>query len=416
VTIAAAANSLTRLHEVATSNRPDFVGSAIGSLAESIYVHLQGQLWVPPNERLTAPLSNATDVAYYDATVTRKYEERRTHRDRRQVKAGRKATEDDSGSDSEYEEREVVRWHPQQDVAYQRRRGARSAYLDDGTGRVRLSRHPAWTTGGGLRIVVDRFEREVGMASTFTGLIGGLASLAIGRTRTIGYHSIERIVRCDVSLDVAQHQRRRIQEQPRQPQHGTAPDAWAPSAPPCPQEEDECPMAEPVRIGGQGEAPLAGAAPLIEEMPPSAFAELPIRPLSSWSTQLEAYGMLTIRDGELVLVPSTAGSSSSWPWSTWWSAEPQPYIANITSDGSLSSTLSDSSVWWWRLKWAAALVCAIAVLGPTLFRSVFVKSTGSDKLQQLQRLSAKVVARATEIRRPREAWKQAVARARQQLM
>jgi hypothetical protein len=216
VTIAVASHQLTNLHEVSQSNRPDFIDARIsGLLAESIYVHFRGKLWVPPNERLTSPLSGKRDVVFYQATVTRKYEQRHTQIERRRVKRGRKATEEDSGSDSEHEEREVVRWLPHTEVAYHRSEGARSVYLDDGTGRVLLARHPSWS-GHSLKTVVvrsdrralcslthsyhyylhplhyylhplqDRFEQQAGMTTSFSRLIGGIASLATG-TRTIGY-------------------------------------------------------------------------------------------------------------------------------------------------------------------------------------------------------------------------------------
>eukprot|EP00927_Polykrikos_kofoidii_P031514 TRINITY_DN27075_c0_g1_i1.p1 TRINITY_DN27075_c0_g1~~TRINITY_DN27075_c0_g1_i1.p1 ORF type:complete len:545 (+),score=104.83 TRINITY_DN27075_c0_g1_i1:66-1700(+) len=105
-------------------------------IADSLYAHVSGTICVPGNSWVTAPFSGE-HVAFYEATVTRLYDEWTTRIDTVCTKAGRAAGtcgEDDSGSDAEYENVERSGWEPREEVLERRAVASPRICLNDGSG------------------------------------------------------------------------------------------------------------------------------------------------------------------------------------------------------------------------------------------------------------------------------------------
>lgn len=294
-----------------------------------------------------------------------------------------------------------------------------------------------------MHTVVDRFEREEGMSRSFTAMLTGLAKLALGGTRIIGYHSVERILRCDTCLDST-------------PSRYHPPPSFAPSAPPPPQSRlqshsdalsqcDAIPMADPVGADQNfPNAVNAGAVPVaspVFEPPfpsaaradtyvhthdadaPQAHARRRTRDTAP-GAQVEACGMLTVRDGELVLMPAeriaqqSSRSSLRWlmPWTWEWSRQQrdhdQLYVAKLAGRRPLRDMMLSSRDFWWRIKWATTILAFACAFGPTWYVHAFPMSAERLRKIAAAELSQRIIQRARQIRRPAEPWRGAVERAR----
>lgn len=121
--------------------RPPPLSPAFREIADAVYAHVRGNLWVAGTDLVRAPFSGER-VAFCEATVTRIFDQWVSQTVRRQTKAGRKKgelNEDDPGSDSEYEETDSSSWERREAVQSCQRDAAKHLYVDDGTGRILIA-------------------------------------------------------------------------------------------------------------------------------------------------------------------------------------------------------------------------------------------------------------------------------------
>lgn len=180
-------------------SRPPPLNPALQGIADEVFVRVDGELWVGEADMVRAPFSNEL-VAFYEASVTRIFDEWVTRTVRRKIKSGRKQGErsqDDPGSDSEYEEVERSSWERREAIQTCNSAVARNLYVDDGTGRALVAAPDAKSWAGEQ---AEQAFRERGPAQQ--GAAASLLQAAVGGERERGIRREEKLLRVGERLEV----------------------------------------------------------------------------------------------------------------------------------------------------------------------------------------------------------------------
>lgn len=179
--------------------RPPPLNPACQAITDEVFVRVDGELWVSETDLVRAPFSKEL-VAFYEATVTRLFDEWVTRVHRRRIKAGRKKGErsqDDPGSDSEYEETEQSFWECREALQTCTFAVAPRLYVDDGTGRALVVAPDAKSWAGEQ---AEAAFRERGPAQQ--GVAASLFQATVGNQRERGVRCEERVLRASERLEV----------------------------------------------------------------------------------------------------------------------------------------------------------------------------------------------------------------------
>ena len=292
---------------------------------------------------------------------------------------------DDSGSDSEYEEFEETSWEPvrhqspagkcfpdsfscarkmyslclqRSEVVFRETRSTRTTYLADDTGKVNIDilDKVNWDEGSGaVRVVLNTFERES------SGLLAGVATMALAGTRTKGFCKVEKIV-----------------------------------------------------LHGAGEGRMSDGFCLHLYLF-VAYAYIVVS-----ASEAEVLGDLSVnrKNGELVVCDSDGeygsahasanASTNGSPAQT--QTQARPVIVQLCGPNPLGNAILSSSEFFWWLKWGAGTVAFICI-GGIGFELLFRRGWGRGRSAAAAALNARTVSSANQIRRPGETWQSAIARA-----
>lgn len=179
--------------------RPPPLSPACEAITDEVFVRVDGELWVNEADLVRAPFSNEL-VAFYEATVTRLFDEWVTRVQRRRIKSGRKKGErghDDPGSDSEYEELERSSWERREALQTCTSAAALHLYVDDGTGRALVAAPDtkAWAGEQAEAVFRERGPARQGAAAS-------LLQATLGCERERGVRREERLLRVGERLEV----------------------------------------------------------------------------------------------------------------------------------------------------------------------------------------------------------------------
>eukprot|EP00928_Gymnodinium_smaydae_P037112 TRINITY_DN25815_c0_g1_i1.p1 TRINITY_DN25815_c0_g1~~TRINITY_DN25815_c0_g1_i1.p1 ORF type:complete len:485 (+),score=40.03 TRINITY_DN25815_c0_g1_i1:66-1520(+) len=161
-------------------------------IADALFVRVAGTLTVLGNSWVTAPFSGQ-NVLFYEATRIRLFDRWVTKTYKKCVKNGRAASDNDPGSDSEYEEATYSCWEPHEEILTQATVVAPRIYLDDGSGQLALV-EPRDAVQWARENSSETFCQTVPPAPTDLGL-GTVLVAMVSTERETGQRHLEKCLR-----------------------------------------------------------------------------------------------------------------------------------------------------------------------------------------------------------------------------